>query len=164
MNIGVGSIITKGLGGPAENLLIFGPFHLYIEPLSVTPTPTATQTLTPTPTPSSVTPTPTPTSGVTPTPTPSVTPSGNVGGGAGGSMPPGGMVVPRDDEDYADRKYKLTFVVKFRNKKIKRSFIVDSFKKDKIIKTVSRINTLRVKFKVAWNKVKNNRFFTKWKR
>jgi len=47
MNIGVGSILTNGLGGSAYNLLTFGPFNLYIEPLvdpDITPTPTPTIT------------------------------------------------------------------------------------------------------------------------
>ena len=162
MNIGVGSIITKGLGGPAFNLLIFGPLHLYIEPITVTPTPTAT----------AVTPTPTATSGLTPTTTPEVTPtpsttqpfptpppSGWTGGGGGSSYPSGW-----DDGLPDDQKYKLTFVVKFRKKKVTRTFIVDSFKKDQIIKRVGQINTLRLKFKTTWNKVKNNRFITRWKR
>lgn len=42
LNIGVGSILTNGLGGPAYNLLIFGPVNLYIEqfrPPEPTPTP-----------------------------------------------------------------------------------------------------------------------------
>jgi hypothetical protein len=161
MNIGIGSIITKGLGGPACNLLIFGPFHLYIEPLGVTPTPTAT----------SVTPTPTPTSGLTPTVTPTITPSPSVtpspspspgigGGGGGGASYPSGW----DDDLPEEQKYKLTFVVKFRKKRVTRTFIVDSFKKDQIIKRVGQINTLRIKFKTAWNKVKNNRFTAKWKK
>ena len=41
LNIGVGSILTNGLGGPAYNLLMFGPVNLYIEPFEPpTPTPT----------------------------------------------------------------------------------------------------------------------------
>ena len=41
LNIGVGSILTNGLGGSAFNLLTFGPFNLYIAPLQPpTPTPT----------------------------------------------------------------------------------------------------------------------------
>lgn len=43
LNIGVGSILTNGLGGSAYNLLTFGPFNIYIEPLSPpepTPEPT----------------------------------------------------------------------------------------------------------------------------
>jgi len=151
MNIGVGSIITKGLGGPACNLMIFGPFRLYIEPITVTPTPTATSGLTPTPTPSIP----------VPSPTPSVTPSSGVGGGGGGSSYPSGW---DDDYDDEDQKYKLTFTVKFRKRSITRTFIVDSFKKDKIIKRVGKINTLRLKFKVAWDKVTNNRFITRWKK
>ena len=106
MNIGVGSIITKGLGGPADNLLIFGPLHLYIEPFVIAPTPSPT----------------------VPIPTPA--PSG-VGGGGGGVVSPAGY--DDDDEDDEATKYKLTFVLKFRSRIVKRTFIVDSFKKDKII-------------------------------
>lgn len=169
LDIGVGSILTKGLGGPACNLLIFGPFRLYIEPFGVTPTPTVTSGLTPTPTPTGLTPTPTVTSGLTPTPSvsptipfPSPSPSGGIVGGGGG-----GIVVPRHDDDEDDdelQKYKLTFSVKFRKRNITRTFIVDSFKKDKIIKRVGKINTVRIKFKVAWDKVTNNRFTTRWKK
>lgn len=32
LNIKSGSILTNGLGGPAYNLLMFGPVNLYIEP------------------------------------------------------------------------------------------------------------------------------------
>jgi hypothetical protein len=136
MNIGVGSIITKGLGGPACNLMIFGPLHLYIEPY--------------------VTPVPSPT---IPVPTP--TPSGGVGGGGSAG---GGIVHDRDDDDDEVQKYKLTFVVNFRKRKVTRSFIVDSFTKDKIIKRVGKINTVKIKFKVVWDKVTNNRFTTRWKK
>lgn len=146
MNIGVGSIITKGLGGPACNLLIFGPFHLYIEPITVTPTPSPTTGLTPTP---SVT---------VPIPTP--IPSG---GGGGGGIAPALPAYEYDDDDDA-QQYKLTFVVKYRKRRVTRTFVVDSFKKDQIIKRVGQINTLRVKFKTAWNTIKNNRFTTKWKK
>lgn len=55
LNIKVGSILTNGLGGPAYNLLIFGPVNLYIEPFKP-PTPTPT----PTPEPPSPTPEPPP--------------------------------------------------------------------------------------------------------
>ena len=155
MNIGVGSIITKGLGGPACNLLIFGPFHLYIEPVigpPVSPTPTATL----------VTPTPTPTIPVSPTiPVPTPTPSYGPGGGGGGIVPPGGW---NDDDEDEEQKYKITFVVNFRKRKVTRSFIVDSFTKDKIIKRVGKINTVRIKFKVVWDKVTNHRFITRWKK
>lgn len=144
LNVGVGSIITNGLGGPACNLLIFGPVHLYIEPVIGPP----------------VSPTPTPTIAVSPTiPVPTPTPSGGISvGGGGGSAP------PRDDWDDDVQKYKLTFVVNFRKRKVKRSFVVDSFTKDKIIKRVGKINTLRLKFKVVWDKVTNNRFTTRWKK
>jgi hypothetical protein len=136
MDIGVGSIITKGLGGPACNLLIFGPLHLYIEPIiTVTPTPSPTVPI--------------------PTPTPSV----GIGGGGGGSIPAFG-----DEEEPPEQKYKLRFVVKFRKRRIERTFIVDSFKKDQIIKRVGQINTIRLKFKVIWEKVKNNRFTAIWKK
>jgi hypothetical protein len=148
LNIGVGSIITNGLGGPACNLLIFGPFRMYIEPVLVTPTPTAT----------SVTPTPSPSVPV-PTPTPS---SGGGAGGAGAGF--GSQYDDYEDDDEEEQLYKLTFVVNFRKKEVKRTFIVDSFKKDKIIKRVGQINTLRLKFKVGWNKVKNSRFITRWKK
>ena len=151
LNIGVGSIITKGLGGPALNLMIFGPFRLYIEPIVITPTPTATSGLTPTPTPTH------------PGTSPSVpVPSPPRSGGGGG----GGIAPPRDDWDDEDdvQKYKLTFVVNFRKHRVTRSFMVDSFTKDKIIKRVGKINTLRLKFKVAWDKVTNNRFITRWKK
>lgn len=153
MNIGVGSIITNGLGGPAFNLLVFGPLHLYIEPVtSPTPSPTLTAL---TPTPSGGVPSPTP-----PTPTP--TPSAPVGGGGGG-----GVAYPgrwNDDDDEEEKLYKLTFVIKFRGKTTKRSFMVNSFQKDKIVKRVGQINILRLKFKVAWNKIKNNRFTALWKK
>lgn len=158
MNIGVGSIITNGLGGPACNLLIFGPLHLYIEPIippepsPTAPVPSSTVTLTPTPTEGFPSPT-------APTPTPTPSSVGWTGGGHGTSYP--GYA---EDEPEQDKKYKLTFVVKFRGKNVKRTFIVDSFQKDKIIKRVGQINTLRLKFKVAWNKVKNNRFTTLWKK
>lgn len=132
MNIGVGSIITKGLGGPACNLLIFGGFRLYINPYKPP----------------------------TPTPTPSYG-----GGGHGGG---GGIVGTRpdydDDREDEIQEYELIFEVKFRGKVVKRKFIVDSFKKDKIIKRVGRINNIIVKFKVSWTKVKNNRFIMKWKK
>lgn len=170
LDIGVGSILTNGLGGPATNLLIFGPFRLYINPIPVTPTPTPSVTgtnITQTPTPT-ISPTttisPTPTQPPTPTPvTPTPTPSrDNFGGRPGG----GGMMYDYDydDEDEQEQLYNLTFEVKFRDKKIKRTFIVDSFKKDRIIKRVGQINTLRLKFKIGWNKVKNNRFITRWKK
>lgn len=167
LNIGVGSILTNGLGGPATNLLIFGPFRMYIDPVPVTPTPTpsitgtnVTQTPTPTLTP---TPTFTPSGTVSPTPTP-IPPSPSAtpvigGGGAGGA---GGWYPEEEEEE--DTKYRVVFEVKFRGKTVTRDFIVDSFKKDKIIKRVGQINTLRLKFKVAWNKVKNNRFITRWKK
>lgn len=150
LNIGVGSIITNGLGGPACNLLIFGPVHLYINPLpTVTPLPSVTPTTDLTPTPSATHPVPTP------------TPSAGIGGGGGG-----GTFGPDYDDDTPekDKKYELTFVVHFRKRRIKRTFIVDSFKKDKIIKRVGQINTIRLKFKVLWDKVSNNRFTTKWKK
>jgi len=142
MNIGVGSIITKGLGGPACNLMIFGPLHLYIEPIVGPP----------------VTPSPSPT---IPVPTP--TPSAGVGGGghAGGTIYPDDW---DDDDDDKVKEYKLTFVVNFGKRKVTRSFIVDSFTKDKIIKRVGKINTVRIKFKVVWDKVTNNRFTTRWKK
>ena len=166
LNIGVGSILTNGLGGPATNLLIFGPFRMYIDPVPVTPTPTPSVTgtnVTQTPTPT-ITPTPTftPSGTVSPTPTPippspSSTPDIGIGG-AGGA----GGWYPEDEEE--DKKYRLVFEVKFRNRTITRDFVVDSFKKDRIIKRVGQINTLRLKFKTTWNKVKNNRFITRWKK
>lgn len=143
MNIGVGSIITNGLGGPAYNLLVFGPFRLYLEPYAP-PTPTTTPTITPTVTP--------------PIPTPE--PSGWTGGHGGSTY----ITNDTDDVEETNKKYKLTFIVKFRSKTIEHTFIVDSFKKDNIIKRVGQINTLRVKFKVTWNKLKNNRFTLKWKK
>lgn len=147
LDIGVGSIITNGLGGPACNLLIFGPVHLYINPLPA---------VTPTPSPTSVTPTPSPS---VPIPTP--IPSG--GGGGGGVVGPQPPPHPDDDDD-DEQKFELTFVVHFRKRKIVRKYIVDSFKKDKIIKRVGQINTIGLKFKVIWDKVTNNRFTTRWKK
>jgi len=130
MNIGVGSILTKGLGGPACNLLTFGPVRLYISPYD-TPSPT---------------------------PTPVVPPLGS------GSSHYNGYMHQRDDEDDdREEKFKLTFKVKILSKELEKSFIVDSFKKDKIVKRVGKINILNIKFKTAFNKMKN-RFTVKWKK
>lgn len=139
MNIGVGSILTKGLGGPACNLMIFGPFRLYIEPVIVPP---VTPTVTPSPSPPPV--------------------SGGTGGGGGTFQPPDDVIHPTPTP--SEEQFKLTFAVNFRGRTHKRTFVVDSFKKDKIIKRVGKINTLILKFKVAWGKVSKNRFKTKWKK
>ena len=134
LNIGVGSILTNGLGGPAYNLLTFGPFNLYIAPFDSTPTPT---------------PEPTPTV----TPTPSLPPDVDVNGGAGGAG--------YDDEP---RHYKLTLKVNLtKRKSVTRTFIVDKNQQEVIIRRVGKINSVRLEFKVFFRKIKRV-FTLKWKK
>lgn len=135
MDIGVGSILTKGLGGPACNLLIFGPLRLYINPLPTPP--------------------------LTPTPPPV---SGGIGGGGSTYIPPDDTWYPDPTPTPSEQLFEITFAIKFRGKDRKRTFVVDSFKKDAIIKRVGKINTLMLKFKVAWGKISNNRFTARWKK
>jgi hypothetical protein len=142
LNIKSGSILTNGLGGPAYNLLIFGPVRLYIEPL-VEPTPTPTVT--------PITPTPTPT--VTPTPIEDAT------------LRPGIAGYPyEDEEDEEPRYYKIKLTVKItKRRSVTREFIVDKHQKDVVINRLGKINTVIVKFKVYFKKIK--RVFTlKWKK
>lgn len=138
MNIGVGTLLTKGLGASACNFLIFGALRLYIEPFD---------------------------DGLPEIP--------DSGGGGSSTVPP--RYIRRDEEDEEDKidKYKLTFKVIFRQREIEKSFIVDSFKKDKIIYRVNQINILALKFKMllkqvkfetVFSKMKNNRFIVKWKK
>lgn len=124
LNIGVGSILTNGLGGPAYNLLIFGPVNLYIEPFEP-PVPT---------------PTPTP-----PEPTPTPTPEPISGGGAGGA----GYY----EEEQRYYKLTLNVKITKR-KSVTRSFIVDKHQQEVIVRRLGKINTAILKFKVVFRKVK----------
>lgn len=137
INIGIGSIITGGLGGPAANYLIFGPFHLYINPLEP------------------------------PTPTPTPTIGGGGGGSVGPSVVPSvpwsNWAQEKPDETKDFKKYEVTIVVKFsENKKIQRTFTVSEQYKNIIIKRINQINTLKYSFKVKWNNIKEG-FKIKWK-
>lgn len=144
LNIGVGSILTNGLGGPAYNLLTFGPVNLYIEPFDPTPTPTPTPEPSPTP--------------IVPTPTPEPT-QPSVGGGAGTAHRP-----YEEDNEQEERYYKLTLNVKFtKNKSVTKHFIVDKQQQEIIVRRLGKINSSVHKFKVRFNKIKEV-FTFKWKR
>lgn len=137
LNLKSGTILTGGLGGPAFNLLTFGPLNLYIEPLS---------TVTPTPTPSV-------SSTGTPTPTPTPTPEFN--------GRPGGAGSAAQEEDLL---YKIVMTVKITKRKtVRREFIVDKRRKDFVVRRIGSINMIVQKFNTVFKGIKGMIKF-KWKK
>lgn len=149
MNLKSGTILTNGLGGPAFNLLTFGPFNLYIEPITtgVTPTPTPSVSSS-----TGVTPTPTPTAPVSPTPFPDDF-NQRPGGAGGGSA-----------YDETDLVYKIHLTVKITKRKtVTREFIVDKRRKDFIVRRIGTINMVVQKFNTVFKGIKRKIKF-KWKK